>query len=162
MNIFEYAFTSLHAAPMHFRNYQGHPILLTNTASECDFTPQYAKLEAIWKEYRQSGLIVIGMPSNDFGGQEPGEESEIAEFLKENYQVTFPLTGKQRVMGVGAHPLFRALREEYGDDVTPRWNFHKYLFNRHGDLVGFWPPKVEPDDPLITHQIERNLHSWVL
>ena len=162
MNVFEYAFTSIEGAPMHLRRFQGQPLLLVNTASNCDYTKQFAKLERIWDDYRQSGLTVIALPSDDFGQQEPAEESDIAEFLESEYHIRFPVTAKQNVMGRNAHPLFRALRDEYGDDVTPRWNFHKYLFNRQGDLAGFWPSKVEPDDPLITHQIERNLHSWIL
>jgi glutathione peroxidase len=147
---------------MHLRRFQGHPLMIVNTASNCEFTRQYAKLGRVWEEYRQSGLSILAMPSDDFGGQEPGEEAEIAEFLETEFQIRFPVTARQHVMGREAHPLFRALREEYGDDVTPRWNFHKDLFNRHGDLVSSWPSRVEPDDSLITHQIERNLHSWIL
>lgn len=162
MNVYEYAFTSIDGAPMHLGHWRGQPILLSNTASECGYTPQYRKLQKIWEEYRESGLIVLAMPSDDFGHQEPGDEEQIACFLEEEYHVTFPVTCKQRVMGSGAHPLFHALRDEYGDDVTPRWNFYKYLFDRHGDMVEFWPSKVEPDDPAVTHQIERFLQSWVL
>lgn len=162
MNVFEYAFTTLAGAPLHLRRFQGQPLLLVNTASQCEHTKQYAKLERLWDDYRSSGLTVIALPSDDFGHQEPDDEATIADFLDREFQIRFPVAAKQSVMGRNAHPLFRALRDEYGDDVTPRWNFHKYLFNRMGDMVGHWAPRVEPDDPLITHQIERNLHSWIL
>ena len=162
VNVFEYVFMSIDNAPMPLRNYQGQPILLVNTASECGYTPQYTALEKIWADYRQSGLIVIGMPCDDFGHQEPGTEEEIAEFCSTNYNVNFPMTAKYHVMGAAAHPIFHAIREEFGDDATPRWNFYKYLFDRHGQLVEFWPSKVAPDHSGLTHQIECNLQSWVL
>jgi len=162
MNVFEFVFMSINGASMPLSNYRGQPLLIVNTASECDYTPQYEALQHIWEDYRQSGLIVIGIPCNDFGQQEPGDEEAIAEFCHTNYQVGFPMTGKYNIMGLAGHPLFNAIREEFGDDATPRWNFHKYLFDRNGQLVEFWPSRVTPDDPVITHQIERNLQSWVL
>lgn len=162
MHVHEFVFMSIDNAPMPLRNYQGQPILFVNTASKCEFTPQYRMLEKIWEDYRQSGLIVIAMPCNDFGQQEPGGEEEIAEFCRDEYNVSFLMTGKYNVMGLSAHPMFGMIREEFGDDATPRWNFYKYLFDRAGQMVDFWPSKVQPDDPLITHQIECSLHSWIL
>lgn len=162
MNIYEHVFMSINNAPMPLRNFQGQPILLVNTASECEYTPQYKELEEIWADYKESGLIVIGMPCNDFGQQEPGSEEEIAEFCSENYQVSFRMTGKYSVMGMSAHPMFHAIREEFGDDASPRWNFYKYLFDSYGQMVDFWPSKVKPKDTKLTHQIECNLRSWVL
>jgi glutathione peroxidase len=162
MNVYEFAFQSISGASMPLGNWTGQPLLLVNTASECGYTPQYGKLQRIYDDYRQSGLVVIGMPCNDFGEQEPGDEEEIARFTWENYRVTFPLTRKIQVIGLGAHPLFTALVETYGDDVIPRWNFHKYLFDNRGELVEHWPSRVEPDDPALTHQVERNLQSWIL
>jgi len=162
MNVHEFVFMSISGAPMPLRNYHGQPILLVNTASECGYTPQYEALEAIHNDYRQSGLVIIGMPCNDFGGQEPGTEEEIAEFCAEKYNVSFLMTAKYNVMGMSAHPLFHSIRDEFGDDATPRWNFYKYLFDRDGQMIDFWPSKVPPNDPAITHQIECNLQSWVL
>jgi glutathione peroxidase len=161
MNVHEYVFLSISGAPMPLSNYRGQPILIVNTASECGYTPQYAQLQRIWEDYRQSSLMVIGIPSNDFGQQEPGDEAEIAEFCETNYSVNFPMTSKQSVHGISAHPLFQALRDEAGEDSVPRWNFWKYLFGRDGGLVAFWPSRVTPDDPAMTHQIERNISSWV-
>jgi len=161
MNVHEYVFTSIHGHRMPLSNWRGQPLLMVNTASDCEFTPQYYKLQREYMEYRESGLVVIGMPCNDFGNQEPGDEESIAQFVHEQYRVNFPMTSKIQVLGYAAHPLFQGLRDEYGDDVTPRWNFYKYLFNRDGDLVEFWPSKVEPDDPALTHQVERFLQSWI-
>ena len=162
MNVHEYFFNSLGGSSLALSNYRGQPILLVNTASKCGYTPQYQKLQQIWDDYRQSGLIVVGIPSNDFGEQEPDDEDVIAEFCSSNYGVSFPMTSKQHVTGQSAHPLFVAIREECGEDASPRWNFFKYLFDRQGQLLEFWPSAVEPDDPRITHQIECNLHSWIL
>jgi glutathione peroxidase len=162
MNVFEYVFASLGGGSLALSNYQGQPILIVNTASECGFTPQYQKLQRLWMDYKQSGLVVIGMPCDDFGGQEPGDEESIAEFCETNYQVSFPMTAKYGVLGLGAHPIFTAIREEFGNDAIPNWNFYKYLFNHSGQLVDFWPSKISPDDTLITHKIESNLQSWTL
>lgn len=162
MNVFEYAFVSIHGSTMPLSNYQGQPLLIVNTASECGYTPQYQQLQRLWLDYKQSGLVVIGIPCDDFDHQEPEDEEAIAEFCQENYQVNFPMTAKYHVMGISAHPLFQTIREEFGEDASPRWNFHKYLFNRDGQLVQFWPSSVVPDDTAITHQIECNLQSWVL
>ena len=162
MNVFESVFISISGGSLPLSIYQGQPIFIVNTASECEYTPQYRELQRLWLDYKQSGLVVIGIPCDDFGHQEPGDEESIAEFCEKNYQVNFPMTGKYGVMGVSAHPLFHAIREEFGDDAIPRWNFYKYLFDRRGQMIDFWPSAVTPDDTAITHQIECNLQSWIL
>ncbi len=162
MNVFEFVFTSINLIRMPLSRYQGQPLLLVNTASECDYTPQYKDLERLWMDYRQSGLMVVGIPCDDFGHKEPGDEDEIAHFCDTQYQISFPLTAKHSLMGIAAHPLIHTLREEFGDDVTPRWNFYKYLFNRSGQMVDYWPSSVLPEDTSVTHKIECNLQSWVL
>ena len=161
MNAYEFYFKSITGATLPLSMYQGQPLLIVNTASECGYTPQYQKLQKLWNEYRGSGLMVIGIPSNDFGEQEPGDEESIANFCYENYGVTFPMTAKQSVIGREAHPIFHAMVEEFGSDLIPKWNFTKYFFDRRGQMLEFWPSAVEPDDPVITHVIERNLSSWV-
>lgn len=162
MRVYEYAFRSIDGASMPLERWNGQPLLLVNTASECGYTPQYAKLEALWREYRPAGLVVIGIPCDEFGGQEPGSEEDIRAFCTENYDVTFPLTTKQQVIGRHAHPLFIALREQYTSDILPQWNFTKYLFGRDGELVRHWPSNVEPDEPGFRHDLEKNLGSWSL
>ena len=162
MRVHEFAFRSITGASMPLERWKGQPLLLVNTASECGFTPQYGKLQDLWKEYRPNGLIVIGIPCNEFGAQEPGDGAAIGEFCSTEFGVTFPLTEKLSIIGQRPHPLFIALREEFTSDVLPRWNFHKYLFGREGDLVSHWPSKVEPDDSGFRHEIERNLGAWTV
>jgi glutathione peroxidase len=160
MRVYEYIFRSINGATMPLERWTGQPLLIVNTASECGYTPQYLKLEHLWKEYRHTGLIVIGIPCNDFGEQEPGSDEEIMEFCSSNYNVTFPMTTKQTIIGAGAHPLFNAMREEYTSEILPKWNFTKYFFGREGSLLHHWPSNVEPDEPGLRHDIERNLSSW--
>ena len=162
MRVHEFVFRSLQGATMPLARWTGQPLLLVNTASECGFTPQYAKLQALWKEYRPSGLIVLGVPCNDFGTQEPGDETDIHDFCTSRFEVSFPMTVKQSILGKHAHPLFLTMREEFTDDVLPKWNFFKYLFGQDGNLLNFWPSKVEPDEPGFRNEIERNLSAWRL
>jgi glutathione peroxidase len=162
MNVYEYVFQSISGSTMPLRNWTGQPIMLVNTASECGFTPQYGSLQTLHNDYHAGGLILVGIPCNDFGEQEPGTEEEILKFTWDEYRVSFQLTRKTSVLGLGAHPLFHALRDEFGSDISPRWNFEKYLFDRKGQLIEHWPSRVDPLDPLITHQVERHLQSWVL
>lgn len=137
--------------------FKGRPVMIVNTASECGFTPQYAELEALWQRYRDRGLVVLGVPSNDFGAQEPGSESEIKGFCEKSYGVDFPLTAKQQVIGGGAHPFYRWVVEQVGEDAAPKWNFHKYLIGRDGELAGLWPSKVKPLAAEIIQAVEEEL-----
>ncbi|MGH6961466.1 MAG: glutathione peroxidase, partial [Dongiaceae bacterium] len=130
---------------------------VVNTASECGFTPQYAGLERLWQAYRARGLVVLGVPSNDFGRQEPGDSAGIQAFCTKNYGVDFPLTAKQTVIGGEAHPFYRWIVAEFGEAAAPRWNFHKYLVARDGSLAALWPSTVDPLDPEITQAIEEQL-----
>ena len=162
MRVYQFTFQSLTGANMPLERWTGQPILLVNTASECGFSPQYTGLENVWAEYRPSGLVVLGIPCNDFGGQEPGSNEEIAAFCTEKYSVTFPMTTRQSIIGASPHPLFIAMREEFTSDILPKWNFHKYLFGRDGDLIEHFPSTTETGDPRFRHAIERNLGSWTL
>lgn len=132
-------------------------VLVVNTASFCGYTPQYEGLQALWERYRDRGLVVLGIPSNDFGEQEPGSATEIKAFCEVNFKVTFPLTTKQKVRGAGAHPLYRWAAAEGGMLATPRWNFHKLLVGRDGRLIGAFPSAVEPTSAQLTQAIERAL-----
>src|SRR5579864_7923889 len=107
MSAHEFEFTSIDGKPLKLKQYAGHPVLIVNTASECGFTPQYRGLEALWRKYKDRGLVVLGVPSNDFGGQEPGTEQEIKNFCSTRYEVTFPMTAKNAVVGKNAHPLYQ-------------------------------------------------------
>ena len=135
-------------------DYKGKVLLVVNTASECGSTPQYAGLEGLWRHYRDRGLVVLGFPSNDFGGQEPGAEAAIKTFCETKYHVSFPLFAKSKVTGEGQSPVFRFLAADYGE---PKWNFHKYLVDRTGKVVKAFPSKVTPDSKELTEAIEAAL-----
>ena len=153
-----YAFTfkGLDGSEIALSSYARHPLLVVNTASLCGYTPQYAGLQALWARYRDKGLIVLGVPSNDFGGQEPGGKSEIVKTAQGDYHVTFPLTDKVAVKGSNAHPFYRWAAQERPLEA-PRWNFHKYLIGRDGRLKGVFASAVEPNDPRLIAAIEQEL-----
>jgi glutathione peroxidase len=142
----DFSFNDIEGRRLDLRDYLGKAVLVVNTASECGFTPQYAKLQELWQRYRDQGLVVLGVPSNDFGAQEPGTEDEIRSFCTTRYRVDFPLTAKQSVIGAEAHPFYRWVAQELGEDAAPKWNFHKYLLDTNGDLSGLWPAAVSPLD----------------
>jgi glutathione peroxidase len=150
-----FAFTALDGKEIRLAEHAGKPILIVNTASLCGYTPQYAGLQELWQRYRERGLLVIGVPSNDFGGQEPGGAEEI-DHTAHRYGVTFPLAAKVEVKGPGAHPFYRWLTVERPGEV-PRWNFHKYLIDRDGRLRASFPSAVEPTDARVVTAIEREL-----
>lgn len=133
----------------------GKVLLVVNTASKCGFTPQYEGLEALHQRFAARGFSVLGFPSNDFRGQEPGDEAQIQDFCTLTYGVKFPMYEKVQVIGDDATPLYRRLARASG--VQPGWNFHKYLVSRDGRVVGNWPSKVEPGDPALVAAIEREL-----
>jgi glutathione peroxidase len=145
----------LHNEPVPLCQYGGKVLLVVNTASECGYTPQYEGLEKLYRRYHDKGFFVLGFPANDFGGQEPGSNQEIAQFCRLNYGVTFPMFAKTSVIGAKANPLYRALAAQTGK--PPRWNFHKYLLDRSGNPVAAFESAIEPEDPRITGQIEKLL-----
>ncbi|MDP2326599.1 MAG: glutathione peroxidase [Dehalococcoidia bacterium] len=139
-------------------DYQGQVLLLVNVASKCGNTPQYEGLERLYEAYRERGLAVLGFPANEFGGQEPGTDEEIQEFCSATYGVQFPMFSKIVVKGEGIHPLYERLTsmpEPIGGEV--RWNFQKYLVDRHGNVVQKFHPKMQPDDPELVAAIEALL-----
>lgn len=156
MNAHAFAFRSIDGEPLPLAQYKGHPLLVVNTASFCGFTPQYTDLEKLWESYKDKGLIVLGVPSNDFGSQEPGTAAEIKSFCA-TYDVSFPLTEKQKVVGPDAHPLYRWIAAELGEAGVPRWNFHKYLIDANGALVAAWPSRVKPTDAEVIAAVDQAL-----
>lgn len=135
--------------------YEGKVLLVVNTASECGYTPQYEGLEKLYRRYKDKGLVVLGFPSNDFGGQEPGSNKEIAKFCEVNYGVSFPMFAKTSVARGSVNPLYQRLTA--ASNSPPRWNFHKYLIDRTGQRVVAYPSVVEPDDARLVKEIERLL-----
>jgi glutathione peroxidase len=150
---YDFSLERLTGGPMPLAEYAGRPVLIVNTASKCGFTPQYAGLESLWERHEKDGLVVIGVPCNQFGGQEPGGADDIASFCQINYGVGFPMAAKVDVKGAGAHPLFRWLREKGGFLSVPRWNFYKYLIGRDGRLVDWYGSITSPTSAKFTKAI---------
>lgn len=157
MTAHDFDLTGIDGTPMPLKQFKGKVVLLVNTASQCGFTPQYADLEKIYQQYRARGFVVLGVPSNDFGGQEPGTAAQIKEFCEVNFDIDFPLAEKQVVKGPQAHPLYRWIAAELGEDALPKWNFHKYLIGADGKLIEGFATPVKPTDGKITRAIELAL-----
>ncbi len=154
---YDYSFESLEGQPLPLSDYKGKVILVVNTASKCGFTPQYEGLQALYTKYKEQGLVVIGVPSNDFGEQEPGSATEIKSFCKLHYGVDFPMASKQVVTGDKAHPFYVWIRGQLGFGSAPKWNFHKYLIGRDGKPVDFYLSTTTPDSDKLQRAIETEL-----
>lgn len=137
--------------------FQGKVVLVVNTASFCGYTGQYEDLQKLWQRYRAKGFVILGVPANDFGAQEPGGNAAIKSFCETNYGVDFPLLEKQKVVGADAHPLFRWAAAATGPAGVPRWNFHKILIGHDGRLVAWFSTQTSPLDGKIASAIERAL-----
>ncbi|MFT4117031.1 glutathione peroxidase [Bradyrhizobium sp.] len=153
---YAFSFAALSGDDIRLASFTGRPLLVVNTASLCGYTPQYAGLQELWSEFRERGLTVIGVPSNDFGSQEPGGTSEISETAHHQYGVTFPIAAKAVVVGAKAHPFYKWAADARPKDV-PRWNFHKYLIGRDGYIAEVFPSAVEPTDTRIKTAVARAL-----
>lgn len=153
---YAFSFSALKGETIRLADYAGKPILVVNTASQCGYTPQYAGLQELWKRYRDRGLTIIGVPSNDFGGQEPGTAADIEHTAHDGYGVSFPLATKAVVKGANPHPFYKWAAAERPLE-KPRWNFHKYLIGRDGHIAAVFPTETEPTDPLVIKAIERVL-----
>jgi glutathione peroxidase len=153
---YAFSFPALSGGDIRLAEYAGRPLLVVNTASLCGFTPQYAGLQELWTEFHDRGLTIIGVPSNDFGGQEPGGATEIAQTAQHHYGVTFPIAAKAVVKGPNAHPFYKWAADIRPKDV-PRWNFHKYLIGRNGYIAEVFAETVEPVDTRVKTAIARAL-----
>ena len=153
---YAFSFKALDGGDIRLAEYTGRPMLIVNTASLCGYTPQYAGLQELWTEFHDRGLTMIGVPSNDFGGQEPGGSRDIAETALHQYGVTFPIAAKAVVKGPNAHPFYKWAAGARPKDI-PRWNFHKYLIGRDGYIADVFPETVEPSDTRVKTAIARAL-----
>ena len=155
VSIYDFKVPGLEGQQIDFSKYKGKKILIVNTASKCGFTPQYEELEALSKKYKDK-LVIVGFPANNFGGQEPGSNTEIKEFCKRNYGVTFPMAEKVSVKGDDIHPLFKYLTGEaakLGVEDPIKWNFTKFLLDENGKLVAVFPSKVKPMSEELTSKL---------
>lgn len=153
----DFTFTAIDGGPLPLKRYTGRALMIVNTASRCGFTKQYADLQALWERFRSRGLIVIGVPSDDFGGQEPGTESQIKEFCEVTFGIDFPMTSKERVSGNHAHPFYVWAAATLGSIAKPRWNFHKYLVAPDGRLVDWFSTVSAPSAGRVANAIEAHL-----
>ena len=155
---FDFSIKSINGNNLELSKYKNKAILLVNVASNCGFTKQYSDLQQLWEEYEDKGLIVLGVPSNQFGGQEPGSNQEIKKFCEVNFNVNFPMTDKVDVKGTLAHPIFLWAKENYGSSAIPKWNFHKILINKDGKIQDTYSSLTKPTSKKITDEIEKILN----
>lgn len=156
-NAYDYSFQTIEGKPLPLSSYKGKAVLVVNTASFCGYTPQYTGLQSLWDEYKDKGLVVLAVPANDFGSQEPGTAAEIKDFCESKYDVTFPLASKEVVKGNDAHPFYKWAAQTLGEDKAPKWNFHKYLIDPNGGLIAAFPSKVEPKSPELMAAVDKAL-----
>ncbi|MEM8795909.1 MAG: glutathione peroxidase [Pseudomonadota bacterium] len=161
MTAFSHSFTTVDGDPLPLSQFEGKAILVVNTASQCGFTDQYGPLQALHEEFSDAGLVVIGVPSGDFGGQEFDSNADIKSFVERGYKVDFPLTSKTLVSGNNAHAFYKWAGDEVGFVGRPRWNFHKYLIGRDGKVQNWFSTITQPDSPALKSAIRRALSSRV-
>lgn len=160
-SIYDLEATTIESKQVSLSDYKGKVALIVNVASKCGFTSQYEGLEALYRKYKEQDFVVLGFPSNDFMGQEPGTDEEIKEFCKLNYDVTFPLFSKAPVKGNDKQPVFKVLTEESAKELQGevRWNFEKFLVNRDGQLIARWRSVTGPSSKSIAKAIENELEK---
>ena len=152
-----FAFTDIEGAPLSMAQFKGKVVLVVNTASQCGFTSQYEGLEKLYRDNKAKGFVILGVPSNDFGGQEPGSNAEIKKFCTVNFNIDFPMTTKAVVRGPKAHPFYQWAKARLGAQAEPKWNFHKILIGRDGQPVAAFSSVTKPQSTAITAAIERAL-----
>ena len=154
---YDYAFQTIDGAPLPLTSFKDKVVLVVNTASACGLTPQYDGLEKLYSDYKDQGLVVLGVPCNQFAGQEPGTEAEIKDFCETRFAVDFPLTSKVDVKGDAAHPFYKWAEGALGEAAVPVWNFHKILIGKDGQAIRAFGPRTEPLDADVTAEIEKAL-----
>jgi glutathione peroxidase len=159
-SLYDYTLNSIDGKPTSLGSFKGQVVLLVNVASRCGYTPQYTGLESLYEKYKDQGLVIVGVPANNFMGQEPGTNEEIKTFCHSKYNVTFPMMAKVSVKGDDTTPLYKFLTEkstnpEFAGDI--KWNFTKFLVGRDGTVIARFEPAVKPDDPAVVAAIEKAL-----
>ena len=154
---FDFKINSINGEELDLSSFKGKTILLVNVASKCGFTNQYDDLQKIYDDFKDKGLIVIGIPTNQFGGQEPGSEKEIKNFCETNFNITFPMTSKYEVKGANAHPIYIWAKDSFGKSTVPKWNFHKILINKNGVIVDTFASFTGPMSKKIINKLNQIL-----
>ena len=153
-SFFDLSIKSIDNEIINLNEYKGKTVLLVNVASKCGFTKQYTDLQTLYEKYKEKDFIVLGVPSNQFGGQEPGSNKEIKDFCETNFNITFPITDKVDVKGKNAHTIYKWAKENFGNSTIPKWNFHKILINKEGKIQDTFNSFITPLSDKITKQIE--------
>jgi len=155
---YDFKIKSIKGNEIDLSKFKGKTVLMVNVASKCGFTKQYEDLQDLWSKYKKRGLIVLGVPSNQFGNQEPGTEKEIKEFCEVNFNINFPMTSKINVKGENAHEIYKWALINYGKSAVPKWNFHKILINSEGKIEETYMSFTKPNSPKIINKIEKLLN----
>jgi len=156
---YDFNFNDLDGSALNLSEFKNKVIVIINVASQCGFTNQYEDLQNIWEKYQKSGLIIIGIPSNDFGSQEPGNNKEIKNFCEAKFGITFPMTEKVKVKGKDAHPFYKWAKDNHGKSAVPKWNFHKIIINKNGKIVETFSSITRPSSKKFTIFLEKLLKS---
>ena len=156
-NFFDFIIKDINDEKIHLSKFNNKTILLVNVASNCGFTKQYTDLQKLYDTYKNKGLIVLGVPSNQFGGQEPGSNNDIKKFCEINFNITFPMTSKYDVKGENAHPIYTWAKESFGKSTVPKWNFHKILINKEGKVIETYSSFTSPLSKKLISKIEKSL-----
>ena len=155
--LFDFKINSINGNQLDLSNSKGKAVLIVNVASNCGFTKQYDDLQNLYDHYKEQNFVILGIPSNQFGGQEPGSEDQIKDFCETNFNITFPMTSKYNVKGENAHPIFLWAKNSYGKSAIPKWNFHKILVNKEGKIVDAFSSFTNPASKKIKNKIEEIL-----
>ena len=156
-NAHDFSFTSIDGEPLPLSTFKGKPVLVVNVASRCGLTPQYEGMEALYRDYRDQGLVVLGVPCNQFAGQEPGTEAEIKDFCQTRFDVDFPMTSKVYVKDDDRHPFYAWAESKLGTPAVPVWNFHKILIGKDGAALQAFGPRTAPQDQEVVDAVKGAL-----
>ena len=154
---YDFKFKNLDGGALNLSEYKGKVIVIINVASRCGFTNQYEDMQKVWDKYQDKGVVILGVPSNDFGKQEPGTSEEIKNFCEAKFAITFPMTEKVSVKGENAHPFYIWARENYGKSAIPKWNFCKIIINRHGKVEDTFSSITNPSSKKFITTLEKTL-----
>ena len=154
---YDFNFNDLDGSPLNLSEYKDKVIVVVNVASQCGFTSQYEDMQKVWEKYQEKGVVMLGVPSNDFGGQEPGNNKEIKNFCEAKFGITFPMTEKVTVKGENAHPFYKWAEKNFGKSAIPKWNFHKIIINKEGKVQDTFASITNPSSKRFISALEKTL-----
>tara|TARA_B100001123_G_C15105569_1_gene945329 strand:- start:482 stop:1033 length:552 start_codon:yes stop_codon:yes gene_type:complete len=152
---YDFKFKDLDGSPLNLSEYKGKVIVVVNVASQCGFTSQYEDMQKVWEKYQSKGIVMLGIPSNDFGNQEPGSSSDIKNFCEAKFGISFPMTEKVAVKGPDAHPFYLWANKNYGKSAIPKWNFHKIIIDRNGKIANTFTSITNPSSKKFIKALEK-------